>query len=219
MSRLKQDPRVALGAAAAVLVLVLAAAWFLLITPKRDEAANLEQQVAAKRIELVVKQAALAAPSAAVTVKASDLYRLTKALPDSTDMAGILLDINRLAAKNKLAFRSVTPATAEVGPSSLAVPIILTVQGRFTSVSGFLRDVRTLVRVRNGRLDARGRVYSVTQVDLGAPDQDSYPIVSATITINAHSFVTPAPVVPTTPSTPPSTASSGDGTVAAGATP
>ena len=216
MSRLKQNPKVALGAGAAALVLVLAASWMLVVSPKRSEAVDLEQQVAAKQVELANKRAALAAPSAQVKVKASDLYRLTKALPDSTDMAGILLDVNRLAAKNKLTFGSVTPGTAEVGTSSLSVPLILTVQGRFSAISGFLRDVRTLVRVRNGRLDARGRTYSVTQVDLGAPDKVEYPNVKATITVNAHAFVQPAPAVPAAPSTP---SASSDGTVAAGVTP
>lgn len=219
MNRLKQDPRALLGLGAVGLVLLLAASWFLLITPKRKEATDLEQQVAVKEVEFAAKQAALRSPSAPVKVKASDLYRLTKALPDSQDMAGILLDVNRLAAKNKLAFSSVTPGTAEVGPSSAALPIILTVQGRFTSVSGFLRDIRTLVRIKSGRLDARGRTYSVTQVDLGAPDKASFPQVRATITVKAHSFVTPAPAAPVSPSTPPSTSSSGDGTVAAGVTP
>lgn len=216
MSRLKQNPKVALGAGAAALVLLLVASWMLVVSPKRSEAADLEQQVAAKQVELANKRAALAAPSAQVKVKASDLYRLTKALPDSTDMAGILLDVNRLASKNKLTFGSVTPGTAEVGTSSLSVPLILTVQGRFSAVSGFLRDVRTLVRIRNGRLDARGRTYSVTQVDLGAPDKVKYPNVKATITVNAHAFVQPAPAVPATPSTP---STSSDGTVAAGVTP
>jgi type IV pilus assembly protein PilO len=218
VSRLKQNPKVAFGAGAAALVLLLVASWFLLVAPKRSEAAEVEQQVAAKQVELANKRAALADPSANLQVKASDLYRLTKALPDSTDMAGILLDVNRLAAKNSLGFRSVTPGTPEVGADSMSVPLILTVQGRFTSVSGFLRDVRTLVRVRNGRLDARGRTYSVSQLDLGPPDEQKYPTVKATITVRAHSFVTPAPAAPATPSTSPPASSDG-GTVAAGATP
>jgi hypothetical protein len=176
---------------------------------------GLEQTVATRQVELAAKQAALAAPSAQVKVRASDLYRLTKALPDSTNMSGILLDVNRLAGANKVAFRAIAPGTPELGTSSLTVPITLTVQGRFSSVSRFLRDVRSLVKVRDGRLDARGRTYSVTQVDLGASEKESFPVVKATITLNAHAFVAPAPVA----ATPPSTTPSSDGTVAAGATP
>ncbi|MGL6278037.1 MAG: type 4a pilus biogenesis protein PilO, partial [Gaiella sp.] len=182
MSRLKQDPKLALLAGAGALVLLLAAAWFLLVAPKRTEAVTLEQDVAAKQVELATKQAALAAPSAAVKVRASDLYRLTKALPDTSDMPAILLDVNRMAAKNKLAFSSVTPGPGVLGTGSVSLPIVVTVQGRFTSVSRFLRDVRTLVRVREGGLlDARGRTYSVSQVELGASEEAAFPVVKATV--------------------------------------
>lgn len=216
MSRLKENPRAALAAGIGAVALVLAAGWFLLVAPKREEAASLEQSVAAKQVELATKQAELARPSASVKIKASDLYRLTKALPDGTNMSGILLDVHRLAAKNKLLFHSVTPGAAVVDTAGLTQPMIVVVQGRFTSVSRFLGNVRSLVRVRNGRLDARGRTYSVTQVELGAPDKVTFPVVKASITLNAHSFVAPAPsAVPPTSTTTPSP----DGTVAAGATP
>lgn len=216
MSALKQlSPKQALGVGALAVVLVLAAGWFLLIAPKRSEATTLEQDVAAKQVELANRRAELAQPSAEVKVRASDLYRLTKALPNTTDMSGILLDVDRLASQNELAFRSITPGSAQMGASALSLPITVVVQGRFTSVSRFLRDVRTLVRVRDGRLDARGRVYSVTQVDLGAPETATFPVVKATITLNAHAYVAPASGAgrpePTTPSS--------DGTVAAGVTP
>ena len=217
LSSLTKNPKAVLGLVVAGVALLVAASWFLLITPKKSEANDLTEAVAAKQAELTQRQAELAAPSAQVKVKASDLYRLTKALPDSTDMAAVLLDVNRLVAKNKLNFRSVVPGTAIVTQTSAMVPMTLTVQGRFTSVSGFLRDVRTLVRVRNGRLDARCRTYSVTQVDLGQPSEAEFPIVKATITLNAHSFVQPAPPAAPAPSTPSS--SDAGGTVAAGVTP
>ncbi len=214
MSRLKENPRAALAAGIGAFVLVLAAGWFLLIAPKRQEAASLEQDVAAKQVELAAKQAELASPPAEVKIKASDLYRLTKALPDGTNMSGILLDVHRLAAKNKLVFHSVTPGSPSLGAAGVTLPMTVVVQGRFTSVSRFLGDVRSLVKVRDGRLDARGRTYSVTQVELGAPDKVAFPVVKATVTLNAHSFIAPAPAV-----APPTTTPSSDGTVAAGATP
>ncbi len=218
MSRLKQDPKLALIAGAGALALVLVAGWFLLVAPKRDEAAALEQDVAAKQVELAAKKAALASPSAAVKVRASDLYRLTKALPDTNDMPAILLDVNRLAAQNDLTFSSITPQPGVLGTGSVSLPIVVTVQGRFSAVSRFLRDVRTLVRVRDGGLlDARGRTYSVSQVDLGAPDKVTFPVVKATVTLNAYAFAAPPPPVATDPST--STTPPPDGTVAAGATP
>jgi hypothetical protein len=214
VSRLKENPRAALVAGIGGFVLALAAGWFLVVSPKRDEAASLQQAVASKQVELAAKQAALARPAAKVKIKASDLYRLTKAMPDGTNMSGVLLDVHRLAGRNKLVFHSVTPASPTFGTAGLTVPMTVVVQGRFSSVSRFLGDVRSLVKVRDGRLDARGRTYSVTQVELGAPDDQTFPIVKATITLNAHSFVAPAPAVAPSTTTP-----SSEGTVAAGETP
>lgn len=218
MSRIKQDPRLAAAAGAGAVLLLVAVMWFLLVAPKRSEATSLKQDVAAKQVELAQKQAELRSPQAAVKVRATDLYRVTKALPDSNDMAAIILDVNRMAASNGLAFRSMTPQPAILGAGWLQQPVTVVVQGRFRDVSSFLGDVRKLVRVRGGILDARGRAYSVTTVDLGSPDEATFPVVKATITVNAHAYSAPPPVTPTTPTTPTTTPSS-DGTVAAGATP
>ena len=218
MSRLQKDPKLLVGTVAGAVLLVLAASWFLLLSPKRDKAVELDQSIAAKQAELAAKQAALAQPAAAVKIRASDLFRLNKALPDKTDMTAVILDVNRLAAANKLSFRSLAPTPAIAGTGSIAQPVTVSVQGRFGSVSKFLGDLMSLVRVRDHHvLDARGRTYSITQVELGTPDEADFPMVKATVTINAHSFVPLAPVDPnaaagtsTTPST---------GTVAAGVTP
>ena len=101
MSQLKKDPKLLVGAVAGAVALVLAASWFLLVSPKKDKVAELDTTIAAKQAELAQKKAALAQPSAAVKVRASDLFRLTKALPDQTDMAGVILDVNRIASANK----------------------------------------------------------------------------------------------------------------------
>jgi Tfp pilus assembly protein PilO len=218
MSRLQKDPKLLVGAIAGAVLVILAASWFLLLSPKRDKVVELDQSIAAKQTELAAKQAALAQPAAAVKIRASDLFRLNKALPDKTDMTAIILDLNRLATANKLTFSSLAPTPPIAGTGSIAQPVTLTVQGRFGSVSSFLGDLMNLVRVRSHEvLDARGRTYSITQVELGSPEDASFPMVKATVTINAHSFVPIAPVDPnaaTDPSTTPST-----GTVAAGVTP
>jgi Tfp pilus assembly protein PilO len=218
VSRIKQDPKLAAAAGAGVVLLLVAAMWFVLVSPKRSEATALEQDVAAKQVELSQKQAELRSPQAAVKVRASDLYRVTKALPDANDMSAIILDVNRLAASNKLLFRSLTPQPSILGTGSLQLPMTVVVQGRFRDVSSFLGDVRKLVRVRGGILDARGRAYSVSTVELGSPDEASFPVVKATVTVNAHAYSPPPPVDPSTATTPTTTPSS-DGTVAAGATP
>ncbi len=217
MSELLRSPRGKLGLGIAAGLLFVAVAWLLLVSPQRSKAAELGTQLEVSQAQLAERRAALANPSVNVTVKPSDLYRLTKALPNGTDMSGILLEVNRLAVKDGLAFNSIKPSGAVPGTGFTLQPLSIVVQGRFGDVSKFLGDVRKLVTVRGGRLDARGRLYSVSQVVVSAPDSPAkFPVVKAALTLNAYSYSPTAP-----PSSSPSTSidASSSGTVAAGATP
>ena len=200
------------------LVLVLAAAWLLVVSPQRSKVGDLEAERRGRadrarrrgsRRSRVLRRD--------VKVRASDTYRLTKALPDGVGMAGVILDVNRVAKSHSLTFTSIAPASAVAGSGYSAQPLTLVLQGRFSSVSGFLGDIRGLVRVRKSTLDARGRLYSVTGVDLAKADDAEFPVVKATITLQSFTFsgAPPAADTGTTPSTTPSSS----GTVAAGATP
>jgi Tfp pilus assembly protein PilO len=218
MSNLVGSTKGKIGLGVVAGLLVVAAAWFLVVAPERSKVSQLDAQIATSQGELAKRQLAQANPSASVTVKPSDLYRLTKALPNDTDMSGILLDVDRIAKKRSLKFKSITPASQMVGSGFTQLPLAVVVQGRFGNVSQFLGDLRRLVAVRGHRLDARGRLYSVTKVEISAPDSPNiFPAVKASVTLNAYSFSTSssAPETPTT-TTPDS---SSNGTVAAGATP
>jgi len=218
MRDLLQSPRGKAGLVAAGGVLLLVAAWFLLVAPQRSKASELATKVSVSEGTLAQRRLALARPSANVTVKPSDLYRLAKALPDSTDMPSILIDVDRLARTNDLSFSSFTPAAQVSGTGYVEQPLTLIVQGRFASLSHFIGDLRSLVSVRDRRLDARGRLYSVTKVTVAAPDSPSnYPFVKATVSVSAYSFNQAPPATTTSPST--TTDTSSKGNVAAGANP
>lgn len=216
MRSLLRSQRGLLAAGAAVLLLVVAGGWFGIISPKRDKAADLEKQVVAAQAELAQKRAELARPSAAVRIRANDLYRLSKALPGSVDAAGVLLDVDRLAKSNKLTFLALTPTAAFAGVGFVQQPYGIELEGRFANVSRFLGDLRRLVVVKKKRLDVRGRVYSIDKVDLAEPNSNlKFPTVKASLTISAFSYVPGAG----TPGEPSSSTSSSTGTEAAGATP
>ena len=218
MNDLLRSSKGRVGALAAVGLIGIAAMWFLLVSPQKSKAAKLDAKVASSQAELRQKRLELARPSAAVKVSASDLYRLTKALPNDAGLSGILLDVNRLAGSNGLDFRSITPSQPQAGVGYLQQPLAVVVEGRFGDVSRFLGDLRMLVTVRHGRLDARGRLYAVTQVDLAEAKAKKFPIVQATVTLNAYSFSKPAPATQTSPDSS-TTDPSSSGSVAAGANP
>jgi len=217
----KLSNRSTVAIAAAVLALAVVGLWFLVVSPKRSEAASLKGEVAAAQTELAHRKAELARPSAAVTVRASDVFRLAKALPEDANVAGVILDVDRLAAAHGLKLEGFQPAVVIPVTGYYAQPLTVTVQGRFGDVSKFLSDLRGLVAVKNGRLVVFGRLYSVTEVRLGKPDGEvTYPVVRAGILLNAFGFTPGVPAAPTT-TTPEgdTTTPSTDGTSAAGATP
>ena len=219
MSSLLRSPKGKIGAVAAGGLLVILALWFLVVAPQRAKATEVAADVVSMQAQVSARKIALATPSANVTVRSSDVYRLTKALPDDTNMSGVLLDVNRIAARNKLTFISITPGAQVAGTGYLQQPLDVTVQGRFAHISSFLADLRTLVSVRGKRLDARGRLYSVSSVNITAPDgPDKFPVVKAAVKLNAYAFTAPVPATPA-PDSSTSTDTSSDGTVAAGATP
>jgi len=203
-----------IAAGAAGVLVVVAAIWFLGISPQNSDASRLDSEISATQAKIAERRAELASPSAQVHVRASDLYRLTKAMPDQTDMAGIILALNRLAASHDVQFEGIQ-TIAPVSQNGFNVqPVTVTLQGRFSAVSAYLRDLRRLVDVRRKALVATGRLFSVDQIALGQPDsQKAFPDVKATITLDAFMFVGGTPAAPstTTPSAP-------SGTVAAGAT-
>ena len=217
--KLSNRSAVALGCAAFAVVLV--ALWFLVVSPERSQANSLAADVSAAKTELEQKKAALANPSAAVTVRASDVFRLAKALPEDANVAGVILDVNRLAKAHKLTLDGFQPTAVVPVTGYYAQPLTVTVQGRFGDVSKFLADLRDLVRVKHGRLSVQGRLYSVSEVRLGKPEGEAqFPVVRAGVLLNAFGFLpgVPATTTPTTPETD-STTPSTDGTSAAGATP
>lgn len=218
-AKLSNRSAVALGGAA--LAVVLFVLWFLVVSPERSQAKSLEADVAVAQAELDQKKADLARPSAAVTVRASDVFRLAKALPEDANVAGVILDVDRLASAHKLSLEGFLPTAVIPVTGYYAQPLTVTVQGRFGDVSSFLKELRQLVSVKHGRLFVRGRLYSVSEVRLGKPEGDAkYPVVRAGILLNAFGFMPGVPAT-TTPVTPEgeSTTPSSDGTSAAGATP
>ncbi len=206
-----------LGAAGVLLVLVLAAGWFLGVSPQKKKTADLRAQTDAAATTLAEKKAALDHPAAAVTIKAADSYILKTALPDAVDVPRALLDIQGLAKRYGLTLSSVRPQQAVTGAGYSALPMDIAVQGGFAKLSRFLRDMRATVGVDGGRLRVRGPAYSIEKIDIGEPSApEVFPVVRAQVTLSAYSFVPTAPVAPD-PTAPAPVATTSN--VAAGATP
>src|SRR5664280_2960439 len=148
---------------AVLVLLILAAGWFLLVSPKRSAttalnatAAKQEQdnatvrtQIAALKaqaLDLPKKQARLTEISARMPDNPA-LPSLIRALSDAADKAKV--DLMSLSPSAPVALTAAVPATVGLATPPVAVqqiPLALTVQGKFFQMEQFLSNLESLPR-------------------------------------------------------------------------
>jgi Pilus assembly protein, PilO len=200
--------RIPKPAAIALVVVVLLVAgalgYFLLISPRRSESADLGQQIQAVETEIQTRRLAVRSTPKPEPIRAADLFRVTKAMPSKADMPGVLLELNRIARETGIKFESITPGdTADVG-GYLRQPIDVIFEGNFYELSDFLYRLRTLVSVHRGRLQATGRLFTVRTLSF-VEGEKGFPQIKATLGVDAYVYGagTTTPPATTSPATPP----------------
>ena len=188
------SPRALTIGAVAAVVVYAAVVWLLLVSPKRGEAADARAEVAAAEIRLAEARAVSTRPKGAGTPVA-DLFRLVKAMPGSADQPGLVLELDRLARATGVTLRVIAPQeplAAVGGPTS--VPLSVTVAGSYFRIARFVQRVQGLVKVRGGKVRARGRLFTVQSLELSESATKKFPNLDATIVLNA--YVYDGPIVP-----------------------
>jgi Tfp pilus assembly protein PilO len=220
----KLSPNALLAVAVLVPLVAGALGWFVLVAPKRSKVAGLDAEIALVEQQIAERRVRLSQTHAGATeeLASADLFRLAKAMPDSPDMAGVLLELNQIAADSGITFESIAPQTAPAGADYQSLPVQVTFDGTFYNLSDFLLRLRRLVRVRDGRLDARGRLFTVDALSFAESEQ-GFPRLQATLTIKAFVFGTtpvgaaPAPQAEEAPAPAPADAPPAGEITAAGA--
>jgi len=188
------SPRTLQILAGAVVLVFAAALWFLLVSPKRSEAAEADAKVAEAKLRLADAQTAANRPSRA-GAPVADLFRLSKAMPTSTDQPGLVLELARLADASGVTLKSITPGNPDAGVGGPAmIPLTVTVGGRYADVTDFLRRTRQLVSVRDGKIRTKGRLFAIQGVSIVESATKGFPHIDATVVLNA--FVYDGPIVP-----------------------
>jgi hypothetical protein len=182
-----------LGLVLVVLLLVGALGYVAVVRPKQAESRELDAKLTELQTELVVQTAAAAAAGPAI--RAADLFRLAKAMPDRVDMPGVLLELNEVASDAGIVFRSITPGTAVPAQGYQVLPVELQFEGDFYALSDFLFRLRNLVQVRRGGLDARGRLFAVESLAFAEAER-TFPEILATLTVDAYVYGTAAAGTP-----------------------
>ena len=95
IKRKPKNPK-ALAAAVAGLLALAAFGWFVLVSPQRSRAAELSEEIAATEQQLA--QARIASRRPVDDVRVDEVFRLTKAMPVDPDIAGVMLELSRIAS-------------------------------------------------------------------------------------------------------------------------
>jgi Tfp pilus assembly protein PilO len=176
---------------AALAALIAAAGLLLLILPQRSKGHQLAAQIQQAQTQLISSKAGHVAASPA---QATDLFRLTEAMPNSVEMPGILRDLARLAGASDLTLDSVKPSPVVApGQTYSVVPLVIVVSGKYPALTGFFQRLQQAVRSERGKLQVEGRLFDVDQLALTSTDGKT---VSATLNIDAFVYGTSA-VAPT----------------------
>jgi hypothetical protein len=172
---------------------------FALVAPQKSKAQQLDSQLQAAQAQLVASHKKVVTKPRKVakrqSVQAADIFRLSKAMPDSNDMPGILVDLSRLAQASSITVQSVTPAAqVPLATGYAALPLSVVVSGKFDEVASFLKRLREQAALgKNDHPLVQGRLFVTNGVDLTSSDGRT---VSATLSLDAFVYGAGIPVVP-----------------------
>jgi hypothetical protein len=189
----------------------MAAYWFLVLTPKQEEAAKLQTQIAAKQTELETAKREIASHEQAKASYRSNyaaVARLGKAVPADDDVRSLMVQIGSAAADDRVAFNKINAAAGSSGAgvagdpaAAAALPPGVTLNaagfgeqslsfsfaGTFFQLSDFVRRLDRFVTVDGERVDVTGRLLQLSSIKLAPDAAKGFPAINAEI--SAKSFV------------------------------
>ena len=209
-------------------IAVLAALWMLAISPKRDERAKVNDNVAAQEARLQSAQTKLASYEAAkqaFPTQLAELRKLDKAVPARGAIASLLRQLQRRAKVRNSQLQLValkattvaaptpgeaatTPVTpgATVGPDGLAaLPFTFQFTGDYFDLRDILATVRKSVHVSKGsKIKVAGRLLTIDGLTFTRTDPTSrrtYATLNATAYIAPDGVTSPQPTATATAAT------------------
>ena len=198
-----------------LLAVVVAAAavggyWKLVLSPKRVQAAQLEQEVATQQAQLAQTQQLIATYTGsrdAYKANYDTVVRLGKAVPGDDDTRSLVVQLDAAAKRSGVSFDTLNvnaggssnasatgaptaptaPGTVNVGTFS-AMPFSLTFNGQFNTLGDFLSRLERFVTVKGDKVSVNGRLLRVESISL-KPGDGGWPAMNAQI--GASSYIVP----------------------------
>ena len=104
-------------------VALIAAYWFLILSPKKEESAAIQEQLSQAQTEQQSAESAAAAVSGAKSNFAADyttVIRLGKAVPSTVDMPSLMVQLDRAARGTDISFDKIVTGPRQAAPTPAA---------------------------------------------------------------------------------------------------
>jgi Tfp pilus assembly protein PilO len=183
----KLTPGVTAAIGVGITLLIAAAGWFLLVSPQRSRSSSLDEEIALVEAQIDESHRAEVEAGQVKEIRVADLFRLTKAMPEDNDMAGVLLELSQVAGETGIVFEQIVPQPTLTAGEYRAQPIELVFTGNFYELSDFLYRLRNLVSVQRGRLLANGRLFAVDSLQF-VESEDHFPNIKALLRVSAFLY-------------------------------
>jgi hypothetical protein len=205
-----------------------------LLAPRREQAAQLEQQVATQQAQLAQTQSLVATYAGArksYKTNYATVVRLGKAVTTDDDTRSLVVQLDAAAKRRGVGFDTInldgaaasgssasgataatptTPGAVNAGAFS-AMPFTFAFTGTFSSLGNFFSRLENFVALDGDKIRVNGRLLRIETISL-QPGADGWPGLSAQV--GASSYIVPQATATATQST----TSTAPGTTAATAT-
>jgi hypothetical protein len=185
--------RLAVALAAMLVLVVVLVGWFALVSPQRSKAASLDGQIGDANVKLASTQAFMQSPEAHQSVER--LAQVRRAVPEDVNMSEILRQLSSAAARSGVRIDSITPSAPVAAAGAQAVPIALSVNGRYFRLAKFVHLLRTRAAVKDGKLHVSGRLYAIDNISFSSSGKGG--LITGTLALDAF-MQGAAPATPTT---------------------
>lgn len=184
--------------AALLMVVALVAGWFLLISPKRAEVADLELQTAAQErtnSSLETELAVLKQQNKELPEKQAELAALRTKIPQVADLPSYIREMQDTGRQAGVSFASLTPSAAvELGGSGsgtgaltpdqlAAINVDMVIGGSYFEITKFLNELET---------SSRYTLVSGYTIGEEGAEESSGSSTELTATVNARIYLVPA---------------------------
>lgn len=177
------------------LVVVVVAAWFLLLAPIRNEITQVEASIATEQTVLAQNQAKLAQMEQTRLLAEANqarLMELAKMVPQDIEMPSLLLQVQDMATESGIDFLHISNSEAEEYGSYFIVPLSLELEGTYFDLNDFIYRAEQMVAGPGRLMAVKDLAYNLVD-DASAA---SSPELAADMTLRAFVLPVQAPAEP-----------------------